>query len=77
MKKLLFFVLLLACMYSAHADAIRQPMLWLTAEAANQAYIRSRLRNVAFAQVYGTSHFPQFEQPAQTNAMIEAFLTRL
>lgn len=62
---------------AAIADAIRQPVLWLTAEAANQAYIRGHLRNVSFAQVYGASHFPQFEQPAQTNAVIEAFLTRL
>ncbi len=62
---------------AAIADAIRQPMLWLTAGASDQAYIGSHLRNVGFAQVYGASHFPQFEQPAQTNAMIEAFLTRL
>lgn len=62
---------------AAIASTIRQPMLWLTADGANQTYIRSHLRNVGFAQIYGAGHFPQFEQPAQTNAMIEAFLTRL
>ena len=62
---------------AAIASMIRQPILWLTADAANETYIRSHLRNVGFAQVYGAGHFPQFEQPAQTNAMIEAFLARL
>ena len=62
---------------AAIADDIQQPMLWLSADTANQAYIRNHLRNVAFAQVYGAGHFPQSEQPSQTNAMIEAFLTRL
>ncbi|MGR8919319.1 MAG: alpha/beta fold hydrolase [Gammaproteobacteria bacterium] len=61
----------------AIADGVRQPMLWLTAGPADQAYIASHLRKVGFGQVYGASHFPQFEQPAQTNAMIEAFLARL
>ena len=59
------------------ADKIRQPMLWLTAAVAEQEYIKNHLRNVAFAQVYGASHFPQFEQPEQTNAMIDAFISRL
>lgn len=62
---------------AAIADEIAQPMLWLTADAAKQEYIRKHLSNVAFAQVYGAGHFPQFEQPAQTNAIIETFLTRL
>ena len=59
------------------ADDIRQPILWLTAGAADQAFISKHLCNVGFAQVYGASHFPQFEQPEQTNAMIQAFLERL
>ena len=62
---------------AAIADGIRQPMLWLTAGAVDQAYIASHFKNVGFAQVYGANHFPQFEQPAQTNAMIEAFLARI
>lgn len=62
---------------AAMADDIKQPILWLTADTANQSYIRDHLNNVSFAQVYGAGHFPQSEQPAQTNAMIEAFLARL
>jgi pimeloyl-ACP methyl ester carboxylesterase len=62
---------------AAIADGIRQPVLWLTAAAAPQAYIAQHLRKVAFAQVYGANHFPHYEQPAQTNAAIEAFLARL
>ena len=62
---------------AATADGINQPILWLTADMANQTYISQHLKNVSFAQVYGAGHFPQSEQPAQTNAMIEAFLARL
>lgn len=61
---------------AAIADGIRQPVLWLTAAGADQDYLRSHLKNVAFAQVYGANHFPHFEQPAQTNAMIETFIAR-
>lgn len=59
------------------ADGIKQPILWLTADMANQIYIGEHLKNVSFAQVFGAGHFPQSEQPGQTNAMIEAFLARL
>jgi pimeloyl-ACP methyl ester carboxylesterase len=62
---------------AAIADGIAQPILWLTAAGIDQAFVRSHLRNVAFAQVYGANHFPHFEQPAQTNAMIETFLARI
>jgi pimeloyl-ACP methyl ester carboxylesterase len=62
---------------AAIADGIRQPILWLTAALAPQAFIAKHLRHVGFAQVYGANHFPHFEQPAQTNAAIEAFLARL
>ena len=62
---------------AAIASEIQQPILWLTADIANQSYIRDHLRKVDFAQVYGAGHFPQWEQPAQTNAMIESFLARL
>jgi pimeloyl-ACP methyl ester carboxylesterase len=62
---------------AAIADGIRQPVLWLTASAAPQAFIAGHLQQVAFAQVYGANHFPHFEQPAQTNAMIETFVSRL
>ena len=62
---------------AAIADGIRQPILWLSAGPAAQAYIAKHLKNVGFAQVFGASHFPQLEQPGQTNAMIEAFLARI
>lgn len=62
---------------AAIADGVRQPMLWLSASAHDQAFIGRHLKNVGFAQVYGSAHFPQFEQPAQTNAAIDAFLARL
>lgn len=59
------------------ADGITQPVLWLTAAGVDQGFIRSHLKEVAFAQVYGAHHFPHFEQPKQTNAMIETFLQRI
>ncbi|HUA35688.1 MAG TPA: alpha/beta hydrolase [Candidatus Binataceae bacterium] len=62
---------------AAIADGIKQPVLWLTASQADQSFIRSHLKDVGFAQVYGANHFPQFEQPAQTNAMLETFLSRI
>lgn len=62
---------------AAIADGIAQPILWMTAGAADQPFIRSHLKNVGFAQVYGANHFPHFEQPAQANAMIETFLSRI
>ena len=62
---------------AAIADGIGQPVLWLTAHGADQPFIRSHLKNVDFAEVYGANHFPQFEQPAQANAMIETFLARI
>ena len=62
---------------AAIADDIAQPVLWMTAGAADQSFIRSHLKNVGFAQVYGSNHFPHFEQPAQANAMIETFLARI
>jgi pimeloyl-ACP methyl ester carboxylesterase len=66
---------------AAIARGITQPVLWLMAgmlqEAQDKAMIADNLKQVGFAQVYGAAHFPQFEQPAQTNAMIETFLARL
>ncbi len=62
---------------AAIADGITQPVLWMTAGLADQPFIRTHLKNVGFAQVYGANHFPHFEQPAQANAMIETFLSRI
>ncbi len=61
----------------AIAGDIKQPVLWLTATDANQQHISSHLDNVQFAQVVGSGHFPQLEVPAQTNAMIDTFLSQL
>ena len=47
---------------TAIADGVKQPALWLTAAGVDQAFIRSHPKNVAFAQVYGANHVPQFEQ---------------
>ncbi len=62
---------------AAIGDGIKQKVLWLTAAGVDQSFIRSHLANVCFGQVVGAAHFPQFEQPAQTNAMIETFIARL
>ena len=61
----------------AMARQIKQPVLWLTAALVDQAYIGKQLKNVQFAQVVGSGHFPQLEVPAQTNAAIETFLSQL
>ena len=61
----------------AMARQIKQPVLWLTAVLVDQAYIGKQLKNVQFAQVVGSGHFPQLEVPAQTNAAIETFLSQL
>jgi len=61
----------------ALADDIRQPVLWLTANQVDQNYIGSHLKNVQFAQVVGSGHFPQLEVPAQTNAAIQTFIDQL
>jgi pimeloyl-ACP methyl ester carboxylesterase len=59
------------------ARDIKQPVLWLTANAVDQNYISKHLANVQFAQVVGSGHFPQMEVPNQTNAAIETFLSQL
>ena len=56
---------------------VKQPVLWVTANAADQAYISSVLKNVEFGQVVGSGHFVQLEVPEQLNPMIDSFLTRL
>lgn len=61
----------------ALAKRIRQPVLWLTAGAENEAAISAAFRNVQFGRVVGSGHFPQLEVPDQTNAMIERFIATL
>jgi pimeloyl-ACP methyl ester carboxylesterase len=70
-------LLVMAVSTEAIADEIRQPVLWLSAGQVDQSYIGSHLRNVQFAEVVGSGHFPQLEVPAQTNAMIETFVNQL
>ncbi|NKC01723.1 MAG: alpha/beta fold hydrolase [Pseudomonadales bacterium] len=59
------------------ARQIKQPVLWLTANAVDQGYISKNVQNVQFAQVVGSGHFPQLEVPNQTNAAIETFLAQI
>lgn len=59
------------------ADGISQPVLWLTAASVDQAYISKHLKQVQFAQVVGSGHFPQLEVPEQTNAAIATFVAQL
>jgi pimeloyl-ACP methyl ester carboxylesterase len=59
------------------AKDIGQPVLWLTANAVDQAYIAKHVEGVQFAQVVGSGHFPQLEVPGQTNAAIETFIDQL
>ncbi len=56
---------------------VKQPVLWVTANAADQAYISSVFESVEFGQVVGSGHFVQLEVPEQLNPMINNFLTRL
>ncbi len=61
----------------AIGKSVRQPVLFVTATAADQLYVRSVLRNVQFGQVVGSGHFVQLEVPAQLNAMIDTFVRQL
>jgi len=63
------------------ARGITQPVLWLMGsflhEAQNREYLVANLRDVGFAEVFGSGHFPHVEQPAQVNAAIAAFIEQL
>jgi pimeloyl-ACP methyl ester carboxylesterase len=61
----------------AIARQVRQPVLWVTATAADETYIASVLKDIEFGQVVGSGHFVPLEVPEQLNPMIESFLTRL
>ena len=61
----------------AIGQQVKQAVLWVTANAVDQAYISSVLENVEFGQVVGSGHFVQLEVPEQLNPMIDSFLTRL
>jgi pimeloyl-ACP methyl ester carboxylesterase len=59
------------------AKRIRQPVLWLTAGAEDEAAISNAFRDVQFGQAVGSGHFPQLEVPDQINAMISRFIATL
>ena len=59
------------------AREVSQPVLWLTAAGVDQRYVAKHLKNVQFAEVVGSGHFPQLEVPEQTNAMIATFIGQL
>lgn len=59
------------------ASSITQSVLWLSVQAADQAYINGQLTQVQFGQIVGSGHFPHLEVPRQTNAMIETFIDQL
>ena len=77
METILAEIDVMASNTQAMARQIKQPVLWLTAAAVDQGYIAKQLKNVQFAQVVGSGHFPQLEVPGQTNAAIETFIQQL
>ena len=61
----------------AIAMQLKQPVLWLTVNVADQGSVGKSFRNVQFGQAVGSGHFPHLEVPDQTNAMIERFVSTL
>ena len=61
----------------AISEELKQPVLWLTVDGADQEAIGRAFQNVQFGQVVGSGHFPHLEVPEQTNAMIERFVSIL
>ena len=61
----------------AIARQVEQPVLFVSAAAVDQGYVRSVVRDVQFGQVVGSGHFVQLEVPAQLNAMIDTFVAEL
>ncbi|MCX6509236.1 MAG: alpha/beta hydrolase [Actinobacteria bacterium] len=56
------------------ARSVDCPVLWLSAEAADEALLGSILRDVQFQVVSESGHFVQLEVPDQVNAAIVSFL---
>ena len=61
----------------ALASKVSCPVLWLTAEPADQAALREVFGDIEFVHVSNSGHFVQLEVPDQVNAAIAEFLTRL
>jgi pimeloyl-ACP methyl ester carboxylesterase len=59
------------------AARLRQPVLWIGADALDEQHLRCVFRDVQFGRVVGSGHFPQLEVPNQVNAMIERFVATL
>ena len=45
--------------------------------SADEAQIRAIVPQAQFGQLVGCGHFPNIEQPAQLNAMLETFIAQL
>jgi len=56
------------------ARSVRCPVLWLTAEQADQELLSSIVRDIRFHVVSESGHFVQLEVPDQVNAAIVSFL---
>ena len=59
------------------ARGVSQPALWIMADACHEEQIRSIVPQAQFGQLVGCGHFPNIEQPAQLNAMLETFVAQL
>lgn len=55
------------------AKSVRCPVLWLTAEPADEVLLSSIVRDVRFHVVSDSGHFVQLEVPDQVNAAITSF----
>ena len=58
------------------ARSVDCPVLWLTAEPADEVLLGSILRDVQFEVVSDSGHFVQLEVPDQVNAAIASFLNK-
>ena len=56
------------------ARSVRCPVLWLTAEQADQELLSSIVHDIRFHVVSESGHFVQLEVPDQVNAAIVSFL---
>lgn len=59
----------------ALARQVTQPVLWITAEHADEAALREVFKDIRFGRVVESGHFPQLEVPDQVNAMVGRFVS--
>ena len=55
------------------AKSVSCPVLWITAESADEVLLRSIFRDVQFEVVSDSGHFVQLEVPDQVNAAITSY----